>query len=200
MKFGLYLFFVVATNNIVAQKNPLIKDLEKQNGKVSVESVFQVDTTVFSIEKIWLDSNYQVTKESALKGVYFVNQTDASLNKPIDRLRKSRPVSCQIDSILIQPKEFTLEKSKVQIVKGKLTYKLVGGIVDYIILDGYVQRCEYWTKKRTRLKSKTDYSGLHSVDSKSWLVSFAYDKKGNVKRTVTYVFKMDYCPVIIWRY
>lgn len=177
-----------------------LKELQKKNGEIKVESYFPVDTNAYYSTNIHLDSNLKVTKYQFTDGKYILTQNEAYGWWKIARICKKKPFKIELDSTEKFPnKEYDLSLQYSRILKGQLSYKRFINAFEYTIENGFVTQVKKTNRKGSKIKILFDFSGLYLEKNKTWPTNTVYRKNGSVKRIVREIYYNKNIYTIVWK-
>lgn len=196
---GLFLFISQTAICQTESQSPTIKEIQKANGKIKIETYYPVDTTIFSSSKIYLDSNFKVTKHQSLDGKYFITKNVAYGWLDVARLFKKTPHKVIVDSMVQIEKEYNLSIQYTRIINGQIVYKWMLNSFEFKVENGMISHIKRTNRKGTKIKGFTDFSGLYQEKNKTWPTSTIYHKNGNIKSIESYLFYNKTLYGIVWK-
>lgn len=177
---------------------PTIKELQKANGKIKIESFYPVDTSTFSSTNTYLDSNFKITNRTA-KVKYLITQNVAYDWWKFARICKRRPYKILLDSLETIKKDFNLSIQYARLYNAQIYYKRFFSAYEYKLENGVVTKISQTNRKGTKIKILFDYSGLYLEKNKTWPTNTVYRKNGSVKRVVRELYYNKNIYGIIWK-
>lgn len=201
MKTLIILSYIFLSHSVFCQTEksiPSLKELQKANGRLKIETYYPVDTTTYYSIRIYLDSNFQITNREIIDGKYFVNENVTEQWWEIARIPKRKPISAHLDSSEKTQKEFNYSIQYTRILNCRIKYQGIFYAYEYNIKNGFVTQKKVTNRKGTTIKSLSDYSGLYIEGNRTWPTHIIY-RNGKVKRTNTEIYYDKTVCFVIWK-